>query len=101
MASGGNSKKSLAGGLGGVGASSGAGYFWRYCAPGAIGRLARGQDHSGGNTVSSGEGDPLAPSSVVRMTCRDENRATQRRHVPFVIPFVTLSDSSSWQRGPP
>src|SRR5664279_4452636 len=51
----------------------------------------------GGNTASSGEGDPLAPSSVVRMTCRDENRATQRRQVPFVTPFVTLSDSSSLQ----
>ena len=51
----------------------------------------------GANTASSGEGDPLAPSSVVRMTCRDENGATQRRHVPFVTPFVTLSDSSSLQ----
>jgi len=29
MASGGNSKKSLAGRLGGVRASAGAGYFWR------------------------------------------------------------------------
>jgi hypothetical protein len=65
-----------AGGIGGVRASAGGGTF------GASTRQERregwlgGQEPLRGNTASSGEGDPMAPSTVVRMTCRDENRAT-------------------------